>query len=465
MIYLKTSIGLELRGEDILLSSLQSNLPPGEFTHFKRIANYQALNKEHLRGEISQFFRLNGLNRDNIVLGIPRKDVILRYFDLPLEVSDNLKQVIQYQVQSFEPTEDDKYYYDYTLLKKDTDLKKLSIMLVMVKKALMDGYLQMLREVGIRPAVVIASSIGLANIFLKNQDDVIDKTFILADLGVSGIELLAVRNGTFAYSREAAREDNQSWKDLVLREIDEAASKMRLGPDDTLEKIVISGESSESAIGEIKTSIPDCELMQNSIGFVIPQENKAHLQESAAALGLAFMGSVNRPPIKMNLLPSELRIRHPRWAYLPAAILILVIIAMGGFLSYYRPIINRRLIAQIDVLIKKGKPAADNVHKLEKQLDALETKIKSLEEVLNKRDMNLEVLKALTNTFPKDTYLSQYSNKDGDIQLIGLTANTSTLIPELVKCPLLTEVQQKGIITPDEQAKRERFTCIAKLRR
>jgi len=41
-----------------------------------------------------------------IVLGIPRGDVLLKQMELPAEVADNLKQAIQYQVQSFEPIEE-----------------------------------------------------------------------------------------------------------------------------------------------------------------------------------------------------------------------------------------------------------------------------------------------------------------------------------------------------------------------
>ena len=94
MIYLKTSIGIELRGEDMVISSLESHFAEGVFTHFKRIANYRHRDKEELRQEIQLFFKSNGLGKDNIVLGIPRKDMVLRYLDFPSEVADNLKQAL-----------------------------------------------------------------------------------------------------------------------------------------------------------------------------------------------------------------------------------------------------------------------------------------------------------------------------------------------------------------------------------
>ena len=53
MIYLKTSIGIELTGEDILISSVQGNFSGGVFTRFARIAGYRSRDKEDLRREIN----------------------------------------------------------------------------------------------------------------------------------------------------------------------------------------------------------------------------------------------------------------------------------------------------------------------------------------------------------------------------------------------------------------------------
>ena len=63
MIYLKTSVGIELRGEDMLISSLQSNLSGGVFTHFLRIPGYRLREKADLQKEMDFFFKSNGISR------------------------------------------------------------------------------------------------------------------------------------------------------------------------------------------------------------------------------------------------------------------------------------------------------------------------------------------------------------------------------------------------------------------
>jgi hypothetical protein len=73
MIYLKTSIGVELRGEDMLISSLESHFSEGVFTHFKRIANYRLRDKEDLRREIDSFSNRTGSAKIMLYSGFPAK--------------------------------------------------------------------------------------------------------------------------------------------------------------------------------------------------------------------------------------------------------------------------------------------------------------------------------------------------------------------------------------------------------
>jgi Tfp pilus assembly protein PilN len=465
MIYLKTSVGIELRGEDMLISSFQSNFSGGVFTHFRRILNYQLREKAELQQEIVSFFKANGLSRDNITLGIPRKDMVLRYLDLPAEVAENLKQVVQYQVQSFEPTEEDNFYFDYALLNGSGAAKRLSILLVMVRKAYLDNHLQILREIGIRPVAVTGSSMGLTNMFLGNRKDEKNKTYILADLTSSAIEVLALKHRAIVYSRQVQKEDQGSWMDLILREIDEATSKIRLSPEDELEQIVLAGESSETALEEIKDAVPECLLLKNVIPDAKPGENAIHLQEAASTLGLACTGMMRQPAVRLNLLPADLRSRQTRWAYVPAVLLSLAILALLTALGVHRIVQDRKLIRQLDREIQSLKAPVERVQNFRTETEAMEKKLQTVEDLLRNRDMNLEIIKELTAKLPPDTYLNSYSNRDGTIQIGGLSGAAYDLIPQLEKSPLLKDVVQRGSINKETQSGKDRFSFEMKLER
>jgi hypothetical protein len=96
------------------------------------------------------------------------------------------------------------------------------------------------------------------------------------------------------------------------------------------------------------------------------------------------------------------------------------------------------------------------------QAEALEARIKAIEDILCKRDMNLEILKELTEILPIDTCLSSYAYRDGNIRLNGISRSASDLIQKLEESPLLKDVASSG--GPyDPQPGKERFNFGAKL--
>lgn len=464
MLYLRTSVGVEI-GRDLLISCLQSNLSTGVFTHFARVSDYQLRDNAEVRAEIDRFFKSHRLNRENIVLGIPRKDLIVRHIELPAEVLDNLKQVVQYQVQSFEPTEEDRFCFDYALVKSNQGAKKLLILVAMIRKSILDGYLKALGEIGIRPVAVTGSTMALSNIFVQTCKETEHKTFVLADLTKDGIEIIALRDGALVYTKASALAEGEQVRDALVGEAEQAAGKIRLGPDEVIDRIILNGDECASVQQDLAGLIEDSELMGNRIRFEMTPETKPHLHEAVTSLGLAYTGMVRRPALKLNLLPGEMRIRQTRWAYVPSIILgSAVATLLCGFAV--RPMIQGRILGQeLDQEIAALKPRVERVQGLHSQVDQLEKKVSSFEALLRNRDMNLEILQELTSILPADTFLNNYQNQEGSITLTGSSPSAEALIPKLEASPLLKDVVQRGQVFKDAQTGKDHFTFAAKLER
>ena len=464
MMYLKTSVGIEIRNEDLIISCLKSNFSRGVFTHFKRIPAYRTRNVEEVRKEIERYFKSQRLSRESIVLGIPRGDAIIRHLDLPREVEDNLKQVVLYQVQSFEPTEEEKFYFDYAATGAGQPGKRLQVLLVMVRKSVLDAHLEALGALGIRPATVSLGSVALANLFLHKRTDTGGKTFLLADLKPGSFEILALRDSFLIFTREAVREEAKAWKEILLQELELAAGKIRLSPDDTIEKIVLAGEESEIALNELRESIEECELIGSTLPVEMPVRNRAHLQEAATSVGLAFSGLVRQPMLALNLLPSEQRLQRTRWAYVPTVLLSLIVLFLLAGLGLRQTIQERILGRKLDQEINALKGRVNRVQAIRAQAEALEKKILFVEGLIRQTDMNLEILQELTTILPPDTFLNAYRNAECTIQING-SSTSLDLIPKLERSPLLKNVQQRGTTFKDAQTGKERFTYEAKCER
>jgi general secretion pathway protein L len=171
---------------------------------------------------------------------------------------------------------------------------------------------------------------------------------------------------------------------------------------------------------------------------------------------------VRRPFIKMNLLPSDLRIRQTRWAFVPTVVFGLAIIALLIGLIFHKTYLDQKEIQKMDKIIADNKVPLKKVKDLENQSEALEAKVKSFEDLINKRDMNLEVLQELTVILPADTYLNTYVNRDGIIQLVGVSGSSADLIQKLDKSPLLKDVVLKAPLREQQKGK-DLFNIEAKL--
>ena len=463
MLYLRTSVGVEIRQGDLLISCLQSNLSTGVFTHFARVSDYRSRSNAEVRSEIERFFKSHRLNRENIVLGIPRKDFIVRHVELPVEVLDNLKQVVQYQVQSFEPTEEDRFCFDYALMGFKPGAKRLHILVVMIRKAILDEHLKALAEIGIRPVAVTGSTMALSNIFVQTCRETENKTFVLADLTKDGIEVIALRNGAPVYTKASAFSGPA--RDALIGEVEQAAAKIRLGPDEEIDRVILNGDECVSLQQDLAGIIEDTDLMGSRIRFEMTPATKPHLHEAVTSLGLAYTGMMRRPALKLNLLPAEMRIHQTRWAYVPSIIFgAAAVILLCGFAV--RPIIQQRaLIQKLDQEIAALKPQVERVQSLRSQAEQLEKKVTSFETLLRNRDRNLDILQELTNLLPADTYLANYQNQEGAITLTGMSPSAEALIPKLEASPLLKDVVQRGQVFKDAQTGKDHFIFAAKVER
>jgi hypothetical protein len=76
--------------------------------------------------------------------------------------------------------------------------------------------------------------------------------------------------------------------------------------------------------------------------------------------------------------------------------------------------------------------------------EALKEQIASIDGVLFERDRNLDILRELTRVLPPDTYLNTYVNRNGMIQLSGISGSSHDLIRKLDESPWFKNIMQKA---------------------
>jgi len=110
------------------------------------VEHYRELPHEDLYAWVQQFGEDNGFDRENVILGLPREQVVIRQIELPLEVEENLDQVVRFQVDKFQPVEEGQSYCDYIVLERDVETKKIVLQTLMVPKPFLDECLDLFHE-------------------------------------------------------------------------------------------------------------------------------------------------------------------------------------------------------------------------------------------------------------------------------------------------------------------------------
>jgi Tfp pilus assembly protein PilN len=266
-------------------------------------------------------------------------------------------------------------------------------------------------------------------------------------------------------TREAARRDGESWHDLLLAELELAATRIRLGPEDSIEELVLTGEHAAEVHGDLRERMADSSLIGPQLRFEMAPEQERRLDEAAASLGLAYAGIARRVALELNLLPAELRAEQSRSAYVPSIVLAVVILGLiGGFA--FRPTIQEQIMMRrLDDELRSLQGPVGRVRSLKTQTEALEKRIRYVEDTLRPCDMNLEILQELSTLMPADTFLNLYRNADKTITLTGSSGRAEELIRKLEESPLLKNVQQRGTVFKDAQTGKDRFNFEAKLER
>lgn len=126
---------------------------------------------------------LEGLNLAGaeVVVRLPQGQALCREMALPLEAEKNLRTVLGYEMDRQTPFRSDQVYYDYRILERQADNKRLLVRVVAMPRGLLDGMVQTVLKWGLRPTWVTVKD--------GNGD-------APGRCGISSVNLLPVERGT-----------------------------------------------------------------------------------------------------------------------------------------------------------------------------------------------------------------------------------------------------------------------------
>ena len=183
--------------------------------------------------------------------------------------------------------------------------------------------------------------------------------------------------------------------------------------------------------------------------------------ELIPAFGLGLRGLWDTP-VKINLLPAELRKKPGRAGYYLMLALIAATVlsglAWGGSHILQQKLALKNLdteMARLRTELADMDRTRENVEKLEEEADYLNT-------LGNGRPSASEILRELSQLVPETVWIRELTVSGNEVQMDGYAASASELIPLLEASPLFKDVVFLATITKDKEGK-ERFRIGMKM--
>jgi len=137
------------------------------------------------------------------VCSISGNSVIIRKISLPVMPVEELEDQILWEAEQYIPFDINDVNVDFEILSPDEqDLSKMNVLLVASKKDIINDYLAVFAEAGLKLVVVDVDSFAVQNAYESNYPEESGEVVALVNIGASIINLNIVRAGLSLFTRD-----------------------------------------------------------------------------------------------------------------------------------------------------------------------------------------------------------------------------------------------------------------------
>ena len=460
MFDLDSAVGIEIRGDDLVFASIVKGFKEYSLKNCGVLENFRDLESPELFEWIQLYQESKGFNRENVILGLPRDQVIIREVELPLEVEENLEQVVRLQVKRFEPLEEERSYYEHIVLERDEEEKKILLQILMVPQVVLEEYLTLFREVDLYPVAVRVSSVGWHQIFSAHADGHSARSGrLIVAINPGEIEFVLTGQDKLFSQRVRVDEDNLSFDHLLLQ-LDRFISQLD-GVEESLEKIYLAGLLADQFAEDFKERFQKCEFLLKGINL---KESNGEIGTFTAAVGLAISGTTKSAYSRSNLIPAERRLIAERPSFLPTLVLagLLVILGLAALgRGYFQ---NQNLLKSMKIQTEFLSDDFQHAMYLREAIQVRQAQLSELQSLMTGRQRVLRILQELTERIPETSFLQNLSVREDRVSITGFSDSASTLLKVLLDSKQLERVESQYIVPDRTRTNRERFSFEANIK-
>ncbi|WP_027358793.1 PilN domain-containing protein [Desulforegula conservatrix] len=396
--------------------------------------NYAEGDRPSMMAEnINRFMAENNAEPVEIFMGIPSDNLMIKNVSFPSAVKENLRETLRYEMEKILPVNPEDIIYDYIV--KDSGAGLINIALVVMKKKEMDFFLEL--------AGFIKNGVTALTVTSFIVNDFVSEKIVRDDDATLLVVRLLEKRIEFSFVSE---------KDIAAGGFDSGKPLSENIPVQ-IQKIIESGRDSDSLRVMGCTTDPGAFAIDaGSLSeFYLKADFSAYDLESDTFIGsFALANLYSRKSDFLNFIPAVNRRKKDltpiKYLILISAVFLLSVLFYLGAVIYKK----NSALTYYEKEISGLKDQALVVEKAISEADELEKKIMDLKLIFNSKPSALEIHKEIVMILPDNSWLKQFSIKGDTVEIQGISASSSGLVPLLENSLLFEDVKFLSPITKDK---------------
>ncbi|MBM4141194.1 MAG: type IV pilus assembly protein PilM [Nitrospira sp.] len=154
---------------------------------------------------LKELLRKSKVKTKDSVVGIAgHSSVIIKRISLPEMSEEELSESINFEAEQYVPFDIEEVNLDFQILGPKGEPGQMDVILVAVKKDIINEYVSVVKEAGFNPVIVDVNSFALENMYEINYEIEPDKNVAIVNIGASTINMNILKGGISVFTRDSA---------------------------------------------------------------------------------------------------------------------------------------------------------------------------------------------------------------------------------------------------------------------
>ena len=183
------SIGVVFKQEEMVLVALKQGFADYQLEGYRILPFLDLKDEERDQAivhNIERFVLRYAGGKDNIFIALPRDMALVQFLQIPAAAEENLGATLGFEIDRYTPFGFDDVYFDWHVLNRLPDSGLITVMLITMKRTIVDYYLGLFAKLDIRPQGIEITTTALCNAFSRHQSP-LDRLQDMSWLQESGI--------------------------------------------------------------------------------------------------------------------------------------------------------------------------------------------------------------------------------------------------------------------------------------